>query len=37
LIRRISLRPFATDNVTRLFVLEDFNVTALTRCLRPDS
>ena len=30
LIRRISLRPFGTDNVTRLFVLEDFNLTALS-------
>ena len=29
LIRRISLRPFGTDNVTRLFVLEDFNLTSL--------
>ena len=30
LIRRISIRPFGTDNVTRLFVLEDFNVTSLS-------
>ena len=30
LIRRISLRPFGSDNVTRLFVLEDFNLTSLS-------
>jgi hypothetical protein len=30
LIRRISLRPFGSDNVTRLFVLEDFNLVSIS-------
>ena len=37
LIRRISLRPFGTDNVTRLFVLEDFNLTSLASHKSPPS
>ena len=31
LIRSISIRPFASKNVSQLFVLEDFNVTETPR------